>query len=73
MIHVDVWKKLTQYCNAIILQFKKNFRAIVIKYELPSMGSHRVRHEWRNFAAAAAAKKKKKEREREYLFSFHMQ
>ena len=22
LIHVDVWQKLTQYCKAIILQFK---------------------------------------------------
>ena len=24
LIHLDVWQKLTQYCEAIVLQLKKN-------------------------------------------------
>ena len=33
LIHVDTWQKPTQYCKAIILQFKKNlfFRASVLE------------------------------------------
>ena len=26
LIHVDVWQKLSQYCKAIILQLKTNFK-----------------------------------------------
>ena len=30
LIHVDVWRKLTQHCEAIILQLKKNLFCLKI-------------------------------------------
>ena len=33
LIHVDVWQRLTQYCKAIILQLKVNFK----KFSINSM------------------------------------
>ena len=34
LIHVDVWQKPTQYCKAIILQLKINFKSLVLTWDL---------------------------------------
>ena len=62
-IHVDVWQKATQYCKTVILSEKEMAtHSSVLAWRipgteepsgLPSMGSHRVGHDWSDLAAAA--------------------